>query len=120
MDTRSKPMEAKRYEIYFEPGEFTLIRKRNDPALSPMFQDMMSGKVMDVLLRRHLNVDSKCVEIIRIDSPEESPKHWGVILEVLYRIRGEQGSYRHVFHLMLTNGDLSGQLFTQTWRFIAK
>lgn len=116
MNISTKPKDC---PLYFEPGELTLIKGRNNPALAQEFQRMMSGKVMDAILRRHPDADAKRVDIIRLNSPESAPKHWGMMLEFLYRIKGESGSYRHVFHLML-NGDQSGRLYTQTWRSIAK
>lgn len=121
MDTRTKPkMPLAGYPLYFAPGEQALIKGRNDPALAQEFQRMMSQRVAAVILRYHEGAGSADVNITRLNSPENTPKHWGLLLEVLYQIAGKPGSYRHVFHLMLTDGGLGGQLFTQSRRRIAK
>ena len=120
MDIRTKTARSAGHFVDFEPGELTLIRQRNDVALVQEFRRMMSRKIRSVILRYHPGVQSDEVTIFGIDLREDTPRHWGKILEVLYRINGQAGQYRHVFHLMLANGDLSGQLYTQTWRHIAK
>lgn len=118
MDTRAKPELG--FPVYFDPGELTLINRRHDPELTQAFYDMMSRKALKAIGRQHLVGMEEQVDIIRVDSPKKMRKYWGIIIEFLYRIRGERGSYRHVFHLVLDNGDSSGRLFTQSRRFTAK
>ncbi|MBP9728070.1 MAG: hypothetical protein KBD27_01700 [Candidatus Moranbacteria bacterium] len=122
MDTRTKlkPPPPMGHLLNFDPGELTLIKGRSDQALAQGFQHMMAQKAMVAILWRHPGVESEQVEIVHLDCPTKIRKHWGMVLEVLYRIKGAPGSYRHVFHFMLSNGDQSGRLFTQSWRFIAK
>lgn len=117
MDTRAKPQLG--FPVYFDPGELTLINRRHDPELTQAFYDMMSRKALKAIGRQHLGNEEQ-VDIIRVDSPKKTPKYWGIIVEFLYRLRDAKGSYRHVFHLVLDNGDSSGRLFTQSWRSITK
>lgn len=117
MDTRAKPQLG--FPVYFDPGELTVIHRRHNPELTQVFYDLMSRKALRALGRRHSGKEDQ-VEIIRVDSPKKTPKYWGIIVEFLYRIHGGKESYRHVFHLVLDNGDSSGRLFTQSWRSIAK
>ncbi len=119
--TKPKPsLERMGYPLYFEPGELTLIKGRNNPVLTPGFQRMMSQKLLDVIHRRHAGNDAEDMDIFGLNVLDSVPKHWGVVVEVLYRIKGKAGSYRHVFRFMLPNGDQSGRLYTQSWRSIAR
>lgn len=122
MDTRTKstvPQLPVPHLLYFEPGELTLISGRHTSALEPGFREMMSQKLLPAILWHHPGVDAKQVDIVHLHSPANTPKYWGVVLEVLYRIKGTRNSYRHVFRFMV-NGDQCGRLFTQLRRRIAK
>ena len=119
MDTRL-PSKPERYEVLFEPGELTLIESRNNPVFSRAFRDMMARKLCRILVRRHVHASSASIEIYGLELRDDVPKTWGRMLEVLYRVKGKRGSYRHVFHFVLQNGEQSGWLYTQTWQFTAQ
>ena len=119
MDTRL-PSKPERHEMLFEPGELTLIKERSNGALSQAFRDMMARKLRGILVRRHVHASSENIEIYGLELRDDVPKTWGRMLEVLYRVKGKRGSYRHVFHFVLQNGEQSGWLYTQTWQFTAQ
>lgn len=116
-----------RYPIVFEPGDFVAVRCRNRQASMSDTRKVLRRKVMRIILQAYHGVTSgdfeeafKRVRVIRVTPREDTPKHWGLLLEVLYCFVSEPGTYRHVFHFVPDSGGLSGQLFTQTRRFIAK
>ncbi len=120
MDTRTwtKPKTPPTgHVLYFAPGELTLIKGRNDPTLAPEFQRLMSQKVVDAILRHHPGMGAEHVTVVHLSAHDNVP--WGILVEVRYRVTGKHGYYRHVFHLMLTDGGLGGRLYTQTRRLIA-
>lgn len=120
MDTRLKP-KATGYPVVFTPGDYTLLQARANPEFQRELGSMLAEKLQAVLLRYHPGVDAKQLEVLRCETLAKVPKHWGILVEVLYRIKsGPSGSYRHTFHLVVDQGDLSGQFFTQTRRHIAK
>jgi hypothetical protein len=116
--TRTKPKTPQAgYPLYFTPGELTYIKGRNDPTLAPEFQRLMSDKVVDAILRHHPGMGAEHVTVVHLSAHDNVP--WGILVEVRYRVTGKHGYYRHVFHLMMNNGDHSGRLHTQTRRLIA-
>ncbi len=120
MDTRSKPVRTTGYPVEFTPGEYTLLQARDNPAFSEEVGSMLWEKLRDILLRYHPKADLSQLEKMNCRALSRAPKHWGILIEVFYRVIPKPGSYRHMFHLIMDQGDLSGQLFTQTRRHIAK
>ena len=120
MDMRSKPVRITGYPIEFTPGDYALLQARDNPAFSQGVGRLLWEKLHDILLRHHRGVDPGQLERVSSRVLSRTPRHWGILIEVLYRVNPKPGSYRHVFHLVMDKGDLSGQLFTQTRRHIAK
>lgn len=120
MDTRLKHHSPVSYPIVFEPGEYELLRDRSRADLRPRAEAMLVEKMKPILLRHyHEDLDPRELVIRRCLLPRRVPKFWGIlVVEVAYGIGREPGSYRQVFNLILDNGDLSGQLFTQSRRFV--
>lgn len=127
MLAQTKPVTVSAgYPIVFNPGELEVIHHRKQTSMRDV-RKLIGRKAMGIILPMYHNVKPERfqetlgkVRIIRVVLREDTPKHWGQLIEILYRFVGVAGTYRHVFHFVSSNGGLSGQLFTQTRRFIAK
>ncbi len=120
MDTRSKLVRITGYPVEFTPGDYTLLQARDNPAFSQEVGRLLWEKLHDILLRHHRGADPGQLERVSSRVLSRTPRHWGILIEVLYRVNPKPDLYRHVFHLIMDKGDLSGHLFTQTRRHIAK
>lgn len=118
------------YPIVFRSEDFLAVHYTKKHASASMrdIRKVIGCKVMRIILCHYHGVGQDHVaealgktRIIRVTLWENTPKHWGTLVEILYRFENGTGNYRHVFHFIPDNGGrLNGTLFTQTRRFIAK
>jgi hypothetical protein len=117
------------YPLTVYPEDLARIRTKSGRVNMADVRKVVGAKAMRIVLMRYHSVPDahvakvlENVKVVRVTFREDTPKHWGQLIELLYcfKDRKSNESYRHVFHFVPDGDGLSGRVYTHARKYIAR